>query len=151
MSRILLVEDNEDDIELTLIAFRRQQLANEVLIARDGQEALEMLHGTPSKPAQPLPAVVLLDLKLPRRDGFEVLEAIRRHPQTRLLPVVVLTSSAQERDRLQTYSLGANSYIVKPVDFEQFLEATRQIGMYWLMLNTAPPDPERNGHAPPTP
>jgi two-component system, response regulator len=151
VSRILLVEDSEDDIELTLIAFRRQQLANQVVIARDGQEALEILHGTASRPAQPLPAVVLLDLKLPRRDGFEVLDAIRRHPHTRLLPVVVLTSSAQERDRLQTYRLGANSYIVKPVDFEQFLEATRQIGMYWLMLNTAPPDPERNGRAPAAP
>lgn len=149
MNRILLVEDNEDDVELTLIAFRRQQLANEVVIARDGQEALEMLHGTQSRPAQPLPAVVLLDLKLPRRDGFAVLDAIRAHPRTRLLPVVVLTSSAQERDRLKTYRLGANSYIVKPVDFEQFLDAARQIGMYWLMLNTAPPDPEGNGHAPP--
>jgi two-component system response regulator len=148
MSRILLVEDNPDDIELTLIAFRRQQLANELVIARDGQEALEILHGTPSRPAQPLPVVVLLDLKLPRRDGFEVLDAIRAHPHTRLLPVVVLTSSAQERDRLKTYRLGANSYIVKPVDFEQFLEAARQIGMYWLMLNTAPPDPEENGNAP---
>jgi two-component system, response regulator len=151
MSRILLVEDNEDDIELTLIAFRRQQLANELVIARDGQEALEILHGTPSRPAQPLPAVVLLDLKLPRRDGFEVLDAIRAHPRTHLLPVVVLTSSAQERDRLKTYRLGANSYIVKPVDFEQFLEAARQIGMYWLMLNTAPPDAEGNGHAPAAP
>jgi len=148
MSRILLVEDNEDDIELTLIAFRRQQLANEVIIARDGQEALEILHGTPVRPAQPLPVVVLLDLKLPRRDGFEVLDAIRAHASTHLLPVVVLTSSAQERDRLRTYSRGANSYIVKPVDFEQFLEAARQIGLYWLMLNTAPPDPERNGNAP---
>ncbi len=148
MSRILLVEDNEDDIELTLIAFRRQQLANDLVIARDGQQALEILHGTPSQPAQPLPAVVLLDLKLPRRDGFAVLDAIRAHPRTHLLPVVVLTSSAQERDRLKTYKLGANSYIVKPVDFEQFMEAARQIGMYWLMLNTAPPDPEGNGHAP---
>ena len=151
MNRILLIEDNEDDIELTLIAFRRQQLANEVLVARDGQEALEILHGTPSKPAKPLPVVVLLDLKLPRRDGFEVLDAIRAHPRTHLLPVVVLTSSAQERDRLKIYKLGANSYIVKPVDFEQFLEAARQIGMYWLMLNTAPPDPEGNGHAPAAP
>lgn len=147
MSRILLVEDNEDDVELTLIAFRRQQLANDLVIARDGQQALEILHGTQSMPAQPLPVVVLLDLKLPRRDGFEVLDAIRGHPRTHLLPVVVLTSSAQERDRLKTYKLGANSYIVKPVDFEQFLEAARQIGMYWLMLNTAPPDPEGNGHA----
>lgn len=151
MSRILLIEDNEDDIELTMIAFRGHHLTNEVVVARDGQEALEILHGTPSQPAQPLPTVVLLDLKLPRRDGFEVLDSIRAHPCTHLLPVVVLTSSAQERDRLQTYSLGANSYIVKPVDFEQFLEAARQIGMYWLMLNTAPPDPEKNGHAPPAP
>jgi CheY-like chemotaxis protein len=141
MSRILLVEGNEDDIGLTLIAFRRQQLANELVIARDGQEALEILHGTPSMPAQPLPVVVLLDLKLPRRDRFEVLDAIRAYSHTRLLPVV-LTSSAQERDRLKTSRLGANSYIVKPLDFEQFLEAARQIGMYWLMLNTAPPNPE---------
>jgi two-component system response regulator len=138
-NRILLIEDNEDDIDLTLLAFRRSNLANEVSVARDGVEALEILHGTADKPAQPLPGVVLLDLKLPRIDGFEVLRKIRAHPATRLLPVVVLTSSSQERDLIQTYSSGANSYIVKPVDFEQFLDSARHIGMYWLMLNRIPP------------
>lgn len=139
MSRILLVEDNDDDIELTLIAFRRHNLANEIQIARDGVIAIEMLHGKDGGAPRPLPTVVLLDLKLPRMDGFEVLRRIREHPATALLPVVVLTSSAQERDRVNTYANGANSYIVKPVDFEQFIEAARQIGMYWLMLNCPPP------------
>jgi two-component system response regulator len=139
MNRILLVEDNQDDIDLTLLAFERSKLVNYVHVARDGVEALEVLHGTPDKPAQPLPALVLLDLKLPRVGGIEVLEHIRKHPVTQLLPVVVLTSSAQERDLLQTYSKGANSYIVKPVDFEQFILAAQQIGMYWLMLNRTAP------------
>jgi CheY-like chemotaxis protein len=140
LTRILLIEDNEDDIELTKIAFARAHVTNELLVARDGVEALELLHG--SRDREPLrpPAVVLLDLKLPRLDGLAVLERIRAHPSTRLLPVVVLTSSAQERDLLQTYALGANSYIVKPVDFEQFLAAAQSIGMYWLKLNhPAPP------------
>jgi CheY-like chemotaxis protein len=140
MNRILLVEDNPDDIELTVLAFGRSKLVNEVIVAHDGVEALEILHGTPSKPPQPPPMLVLLDLKLPRVDGFEVLRKIRQHPSTRLLPVVVLTSSAQERDLVQTYSIGANSYIVKPVDFEQFMVAAQQIGMYWLMLNRNPPE-----------
>lgn len=139
-NRILLVEDNADDIDLTLLAFRRSRLANEVMVARDGVEALEILHGTETAPPQPLPSIVLLDLKLPRVDGFEVLRRIREHPSTRLLPVVVLTSSAQERDLVQTYASGANSYIVKPVDFERFLEAAQHIGMYWLMLNRNPPE-----------
>jgi len=137
--RILLVEDNPDDVELTLLAFQRSRLRNEVLVARDGVEALEILHGTASVPAKPLPSLVLLDLKLPRVDGIEVLRRIREHPATRLLPVVILTSSVQERDLVETYAVGANSYIVKPVDFEQFLESARQIGMYWLMLNRNPP------------
>lgn len=142
MNRILLVEDNPDDVELTLIAFERSKLVNEVLVASDGAEALAMLHGTDDRPAvQPAPALVLLDLKLPRVDGFEVLSRIRAHPTTKLLPVVILTSSAQERDIVQTYSSGANSYIVKPVDFEQFVESAQHIGMYWLLLNAAPPEP----------
>jgi CheY-like chemotaxis protein len=140
MNRILLVEDNEDDIELTLIAFRRHNLSNDVVVARDGAIALEMLHGSEGVPPQKLPMVVLLDLKLPHVDGFEVLQRIRAHETTRLLPVVVLTSSAEERDRMQTYGAGANSYIVKPVDFEQFVDAAQRIGMYWLALNTPPPE-----------
>jgi two-component system, response regulator len=139
-NRILLVEDNPDDIDLTLLAFKRSRLANDVTVAHDGVEALEILHGTDTKPPLPLPALVLLDLKLPRIDGFEVLRRIRAHPTTRLLPVVVLTSSAQERDLVQTYASGANSYIVKPVDFEQFLGSAQQIGMYWLVLNRTPPE-----------
>jgi two-component system response regulator len=139
-NRILLVEDNEDDIELTLLAFDRSRLRNIVSVARNGDEALALLHGTGETPAQPLPAIVLLDLKLPQVDGFEVLRRIREHPSTRLLPVVILTSSAQERDLVQTYASGANSYIVKPVDFEQFLDVTQKIGMYWLMLNRTPPE-----------
>lgn len=152
MSRILLVEDNEDDVELTLLAFKRHNLANDIDIARDGVIALEMLHGKDGNTPRPLPTVVLLDLKLPRLDGFEVLRRIREHPATALLPVVVLTSSAQERDRVNTYANGANSYIVKPVDFEQFIEAARQIGMYWLMLNYPPPLAALENHdAPPLP
>ena len=140
INRILLVEDNPDDIELTLLAFQRSRLANSVSVARDGEDALRMLHGNEDTPPLPLPAIVLLDLKLPRVDGFEVLRRIREHPSTRLLPVIVLTSSSQERDLIRTYGSGANSYIVKPVDFEQFLESAQQIGMYWLMLNRNPPE-----------
>jgi two-component system response regulator len=140
VNRILLVEDNPDDVELTLLAFERSKLTNEVTVARDGVEALAILHGTGDQPPHLPFALVLLDLKLPRIDGFEVLERIRAHPLTRLLPVVVLTSSAQERDLVQTYASGANSYIVKPVDFEQFLVAAQHIGMYWLMLNRNPPE-----------
>jgi CheY-like chemotaxis protein len=139
MNRILLIEDNNDDIELTMIAFRRSNLTNEVVVARSGEEALEYLHGDAAG-RRGLPAVVLLDLKLPRLSGFEVLERIRKHPATSLLPVVVLTSSAQERDRVQTYRHGANSYIVKPVDFEQFVASAQHIGMYWLMMNTPAPE-----------
>ena len=144
MSRILLVEDNEDDIELTLIAFRRHNLANQIVVARSGDEALRYLHAENAV----LPTLVLLDLKLPRMDGTAVLRRIREHPATHLLPVVMLTSSAQERDRHATYSLGANSFIVKPVDFEQFVASAQQIGIYWLMLNTPPPQPERSDSAP---
>lgn len=142
INRILLVEDNPDDIDLTLLAFQRSHLTNIVSVAKDGEEAIRMLHGSEETPPLPLPAIVLLDLKLPRVDGFEVLRRIREHPSTRLLPVIVLTSSAQERDLIRTYASGANSYIVKPVDFEQFLESAQQIGMYWLMLNRNPPEVE---------
>ncbi len=138
---ILLVEDNVDDELLTLRAFERQHIKNEVHVARDGVEALEYLSGTgrfADRDASILPHVVLLDLNLPRLDGLEVLRRIRADEKTRLLPVVVLTSSKEEEDLIRSYSLGANSYVRKPVDFTEFVEAVRQLGMYWLLLNEAP-------------
>lgn len=135
---ILLAEDEPDDVELTTLALRKSRVANEVVVARDGVEALDLLHGTGA--LSDLPALVLLDLKLPRVDGIEVLRAVRGHERTRFLPVVVLTSSREERDLIETYKLGVNSYVVKPVDFDQFVEAAREIGLYWLLLNhRAPP------------
>jgi len=139
---ILLVEDNPDDVELTLRALKKNNITNEVVVARDGEEALEYLTATgryEGHTLTDLPQVVLLDLKLPKVGGLEVLRAIRANPQTRLRPVVVLTSSSEERDVIASYDLGANSYIRKPVDFNQFLEAVRQLGLYWLVLNQAPP------------
>ncbi|SKA92233.1 Response regulator receiver domain-containing protein [Prosthecobacter debontii] len=139
---ILLVEDNPDDEELTLMALAKNNILNEVVVARDGVEALEYLFGDgPESFAQRhvVPAIILLDLKLPRVDGLEVLKRIRSEEQTRMLPVVVLTSSREERDLLESYSLGCNSYVRKPVDFAQFVEATRQLGLYWLLLNESPP------------
>lgn len=136
---ILLVEDNEDDIQLTLRALERNKILNRVRIARDGVEALQLLHGAGAEAV--LPTLVLLDLKLPKVNGLEVLKAVRQHPGTRLLPVVVLTSSKEEQDLIASYSLGANSYIRKPVDFDKFMEAVRQLGLYWLMINEAPPQP----------
>lgn len=139
---ILLVEDSPDDVDLTLRALKKNQISNRIVVAGDGAEALEYLHGQAGEPAryrQPLPQVVLLDLKLPKVDGLEVLRAVRAHPRTRLLPVVVLTSSKEERDLVESYSLGANSYVRKPVSFEDFLEAVRQLGLYWLLLNELPP------------
>jgi two-component system response regulator len=141
---ILLVEDNPDDVELTLRAFRRQKIANAVVVARDGVEALDYLFAQGAhagRSALDLPAVVLLDLKLPKVDGLEVLQRLRAHPVTRLLRVVILTSSKQEQDILQSYDLGADSYIRKPVDFEKFVEAVGQLGLYWLLLNEAAPTP----------
>jgi two-component system response regulator len=135
-SHILLVEDNPDDVELTLRAFRKNNIANEIVVARDGAEALDQLHGSG---AATLPAVILLDLKLPKVDGLEVLRRIRGDERTALLPVVILTSSREERDLVSGYSLGANSYVRKPVDFTEFVEAVKQLGLYWLMLNEAPP------------
>lgn len=135
---ILLIEDNPDDVELTMLAFEKNQILNEVLVARDGVEALDILHGPDSDLRRSRIAVILLDLKLPRIDGLQVLRAIRGDARTRVLPVVVLTSSREEHDLMESYKLGVNSYIRKPVQFESFVEAARQIGMYWLMLNERP-------------
>jgi two-component system response regulator len=139
MTTILLIEDNPDDIELTMLAFEKNGLANEILIAHDGVEALEVLHGSASGANVPRIGVVLLDLKLPRVDGLQVLRAIREDERTHLLPVVVLTSSREEHDLIESYKLGVNSYIRKPVEFDAFVEAARHIGMYWLLLNERPP------------
>jgi CheY-like chemotaxis protein len=141
MNEILLVEDNPDDVELTMRAFRKSNIVNEIVVARDGVEALDYLFSTGPHGGRPptLPQVVLLDLKMPRVDGLHVLERIRAHPRTKLLPVVILTSSIEEQDLLNTYSRGANSYIRKPVDFQEFVEAVHQLGLYWLLLNQPPP------------
>jgi two-component system response regulator len=135
-AEVLLVEDNPDDVELTLRALKRARLVNPVRVARDGAEALEILFR--AGPAPTLPRVVLLDLKLPRVNGLEVLERIRKEESTRALPVVVLTSSREEPDVKRAYELGANSYIVKPVEFERFVAAVGEIGLYWLVLNQPP-------------
>jgi two-component system response regulator len=137
---ILLVEDNPDDVELMLLAFRAANLANVVHVARDGVEALDFLFCTGAhvgRSIEDTPKLVLLDLKLPRLDGHEVLKRIKGDPRTATIPVVVLTSSTEERDVMRTYQVGANSYIVKPVDFEQFTESVRDIGKYWLVINHA--------------
>ena len=135
---ILLVEDNPDDEALTLRAFSKNNIPNPVIVARDGVEALDYLFGTGAhegRGASETPAVVLLDLKLPRIDGLEVLKRIRAHERTALLPVVVLTTSKEQQDITEAYRLGANSYIRKPVDFERFIQAVGQLGVYWLSLN----------------
>jgi len=146
---ILLVEDNPDDVELTLHAFEESRSANEIVVARDGAEALEYLGlsaaGPARDPRRPVPEVVLLDLKLPKVDGLEVLRRIRAGERTRYLPVVILTSSREEQDVVQSYDLGANSFVRKPVDFVQFIEAARQLGLYWLVLNELPPPSEADG------
>ncbi|HEY1975009.1 MAG TPA: response regulator [Candidatus Baltobacteraceae bacterium] len=134
---ILLVEDNEDDIELTQRAFNKNHIINEVVVLRDGAEACEFLFG--DRAGRSLPQVILLDLKLPKVSGLEVLEKIRGNADTHLIPTVILTSSKQEEDLLEGYRLGVNSYVRKPVDFNEFVEAVRQVGLYWLVLNEAPP------------
>jgi two-component system response regulator len=141
---ILLVEDNPDDEALTLRALKRNNILNEVIVARDGAEALDYLFARGAhdgRDSGKQPEVILLDLKLPKVDGLEVLQEIRQDDRTRRLPVVILTSSNEERDIIAGYDLGANSYIRKPVDFNQFMEAVRQLGMYWLVLNVSPPNP----------
>jgi CheY-like chemotaxis protein len=138
---ILLVEDNPDDQELTLLAFERSNIANEVIVVRDGAEALDYLFGTGSyahRDVTVMPTVILLDLKLPKVSGLEVLKKIRGDDRTRLIPVVILTSSKEEEDIIASYNLGANSYVRKPVDFVRFTDAARQLGMYWLLLNETP-------------
>ncbi len=139
---ILLVEDNPNDVKLTLYAFKRANLANKVQVVRDGAEALARLFPAEQGPehADHLPRLILLDLKLPKVDGLEVLRRVKADAQTRMIPVVVLTTSREERDIVESYRLGVNSYIVKPVDFEQFIEATRTLGLYWLLLNQPPVD-----------
>jgi two-component system response regulator len=139
---ILLVEDNPDDEALTLRALRRNNVVNEVVVARDGAEALDYLFGTGGHQGRDLddmPQVVLLDLKLPKIDGLEVLRRIRANDRTELLPVVILTSSGEDRDLIEGYRFGANSYVRKPVNFDEFVEAARQLGLYWLLLNEPPP------------
>jgi two-component system response regulator len=141
---ILLVEDNESDEELTRLAFRRNNIRNRIVVARDGAEALDFLFGTGTHAGRDtcvLPAVVLLDLNLPKLGGIEVLRAIRAEERTKFLPVVILTSSREDIDVTRGYASGANSYIVKPVDFTQFAAAVRQLGLYWLVLNQGLPEP----------
>lgn len=138
---ILLVEDNPTDLELALRVFKKHRIANRIEVARDGAEALDFLFGEGAHAGRGtvvVPKVILLDLKLPKIGGMEVLRRIKSDPRTRTIPIVVLTSSREERDLLESYQLGVNSYIVKPVDFDQFSECLRDIGMYWLLSNTPP-------------
>ncbi len=140
--KILLVEDNLDDVALTLRALKKNKILNEVIVANDGVEALDYMFGTGKYDGcdiEDMPSVILLDLKLPRIDGFEVLKRIREDERTKMVPVVILTSSKEEFDLVTGYTLGCNSYIRKPIDFDQFLEAVKQLGMYWLLINEPPP------------
>lgn len=136
---ILLIEDNLADIELTLRAFKKSRIANKVIVAKDGAEALDHLFGSGEFAANHyLPTLILLDLKLPKIDGLEVLSKIRNNESTKLLPVIILTSSREQQDMIKGYTLGANSYIVKPVDFNNFVDAVNQLQMYWIVLNEMP-------------
>lgn len=145
---ILLVEDNPEDVEITLRAFRQYHLANKIHVVRDGEEALECLFATGRYKGKPMwtdTRMILLDLKLPKVDGLEVLKQCKSDPRTKNIPVVVLTSSREERDLIQSYNLGVNSYVVKPVDFPQFTEAIRHLGLYWMVLNQMPSEPSAGG------
>jgi len=138
-ARILLVEDNPDDVELTLLAFKKYNFSNEIIVARDGQEALDVLFPSKEKIKQSkLPDIILLDLKLPKVSGLEVLKQIKAHPETRIIPVIVLTTSSEDRDLRDSYRLGVNSYIRKPVGFNKFVEVVKQLGLYWILLNEVP-------------
>lgn len=141
IKRILLVEDALNDIELTLSALEENHLANEVVVARDGEEALDYLYrrGVYKMRGEGIPAVVLLDLKLPKVDGLEVLSQIKNDPNLRTVPVVMLTSSREERDLVQSYQLGVNAYVVKPVDFHDFVHALQKVGLFWAVINQPPP------------
>jgi two-component system response regulator len=144
---ILLVEDNADDELLTLRALKKNNIRNEVVVARDGSEALDYLFGTgvhAGRDLSAMPQIILLDLKLPKVDGFEVLNRVRASEITRFLPVVILTTSNEDQDRIRGYDLGANSFVRKPVEFEKFIEAVRQLGLYWLILNEPAPVPRRS-------
>jgi two-component system response regulator len=140
MNEILLVEDNPDDVELALHALKRNNILNPIVVARDGQEALDYLYyeGQYADSKHELPALILLDLKLPKVDGIEVLRKIKENNSLKKVPVVILTSSQEEKDLVESYDLGVNSYIRKPVDFDQFVETVRYIGYYWLLLNKSP-------------
>jgi len=138
---ILLVEDNPDDLELTVRALRKSKLVNHIQVARDGAEALDFIFGNGAHAGRKIengPRLILLDLKLPKVDGLEVLQRIKGDPRTRMIPVVMLTSSGEQRDVVESYNLGVNSYIVKPVNFERFAEAVQELGLYWLLLNQSP-------------
>jgi CheY-like chemotaxis protein len=141
LGRILLVEDDPRDVELTLTALDDYKLANEVVVARDGQQALDYLRcqGEYSARVQENPAVLLLDLKLPKVDGLEVLKEIRADERLKLIPVVVLTSSQEEKDMIRSYTLGVNAYVVKPVDFHEFINAVKELGVFWALINEPPP------------
>jgi CheY-like chemotaxis protein len=141
LGRILLVEDDPRDVELTLTALGEYKLANEVVVTRDGQQALDYLHceGEFNNRPNENPAVMLLDLKLPKIDGLEVLQHIRSDERLKLIPVVVLTSSHEEKDKLRSYTLGVNAYVVKPVDFHEFVNAVRELGIFWAVINQPPP------------
>ena len=139
---ILLAEDNPDDVELTMRAFKKNNIMNKFVVTKDGEETLDYLFGTGKhvgRDENNLPVVILLDLKLPKIDGLEVLKHIRQHQALKLMPVVILTSSNEEKDIVESYSLGANSYVRKPVDFDKFVEAIKYLGLYWLLLNETPP------------
>jgi two-component system response regulator len=147
MKTILLIEDNDDDIDLTLRALKKNKIMNDIVIARDGEEALHYLFGNESdtvREVHPRPSLVLLDLKIPKIDGLDVLQKIRANPSTKLMPIVILTSSKEEQDLIKSYSLGANSYVRKPVDFHQFVDAIQQLGLYWLIINETPTE---KGHS----